>query len=39
MYAGRVISNVPAIKPAVNALAKNDFLIKSFGYIPDNKSS
>ena len=33
-----VISSAPAIKPAVNALAKNDFLIKVLVYIPDDKS-
>ena len=33
-----VMSNAPAIKPAVNALAKNDFLIKVLVYIPDDKS-
>ncbi len=27
-----VMSNTPAIKPAVNALAKNDFLIKKFWF-------
>ena len=27
-----VMSNAPAINPAVNALAKNDFLIKKFGF-------
>lgn len=40
MYALRhaaIISNVPAIKPAVNALAKNDLLIKVLVYRTDNK--
>jgi hypothetical protein len=33
-----VMSNAPAIKPAVNALVKNDLLIKVLVYIPDDKS-
>ena len=40
MYAcmqAAVISNAPAINPAVNALVKNDFLITVLVYIPDNK--
>ena len=36
MYAcmqAAVISNAPAIRPAVNALAKNDFLIKVLWFV------